>query len=54
VATKDIVELQAKHAELEAKLNAEAHRQAPNETLIAELKREKLRIKDRLASLTHA
>lgn len=50
----DISELKAKHAELEAKLDAEARRYAPDETVIAELKRAKLRIKDRLAALAHA
>jgi hypothetical protein len=54
VEAKDVKGLKAKHAELEARLNAETSKQAPNETAIAELKRAKLRIKDRIAVLTHA
>ncbi|MSO71045.1 MAG: DUF465 domain-containing protein [Alphaproteobacteria bacterium] len=51
---KDVSDLKARHAELEAKLDAEKRRNAPNATMIAELKRAKLRIKDRLAVLAHA
>jgi uncharacterized protein len=54
VEAKDISELKAKHAELEAKLAVETRRQTPDEAAIAEIKRAKLRIKDRLAALAHA
>ena len=47
-------ELQAKHAELEARLDAESRKQAPDPATIAELKRAKLRVKDQIAVLSHA
>ena len=42
--------LNTKHARLEAKLDEETHRPMPDETVIKEIKREKLRIKDQLAA----
>ncbi len=46
--------LKTKHAKLEAKLNEETHRPMPDDDTIKEIKREKLRIKDQLASLDSA
>lgn len=40
--------LKAKHAALDAALDDEARRPAPDEVAIAELKRKKLKIKDEL------
>tara|TARA_R110001606_G_C15019063_1_gene609500 strand:- start:139 stop:279 length:141 start_codon:yes stop_codon:yes gene_type:complete len=42
--------LKTKHARLEAKLDEETHRPQPDEAVIKELKRQKLRIKDQLAA----
>jgi len=53
MAVLDRVEaLKAKHADLESKILEEENRPSPNELLIKELKREKLRIKDQIAGLT--
>ncbi len=41
--------LRVKHATLEREIEEEVHRPMPDELHLAELKREKLRIKDRLA-----
>jgi hypothetical protein len=41
----------AKHARLEAKLKDEQHRAAPDTTLVAMLKKQKLKIKEALARL---
>lgn len=43
-----IESLQTKHAELDAVLETEARRPIPNPAMIADLKRQKLRIKDEL------
>ncbi|MDJ0948914.1 MAG: YdcH family protein [Alphaproteobacteria bacterium] len=43
--------LKAKHAELEAMIEQENNRPLPDEMTITQLKRQKLRIKDELASL---
>jgi hypothetical protein len=40
--------LKAKHAALEAALDQEVHRPNPDSTALAELKRQKLKIKDEL------
>ena len=40
--------LENKHAALEAKIDSEEHRPHPDDTVLAQLKREKLRIKDDL------
>lgn len=49
-----VEQLKAKHAELEARLEAEARRQAPDQMAIAEIKRAKLRLKDQIAVLSQA
>lgn len=46
--------LKSQHAILEAKLDEETHRPSPDEHVIKEIKREKLRLKDQLASLDDA
>lgn len=46
--------LRTEHAKLEAKLDEETHRPLPDEDLIKEIKREKLRIKDQIATLESA
>ncbi len=43
--------LKAKHADLDHLINEEEHRPLPDQTLISELKRQKLRIKDEIAQL---
>lgn len=43
--------LRARHAELEARLDEEQGHAHPDDTVIAELKKQKLRIKDELAAL---
>lgn len=43
--------LKSKHAALEAKIDEENSRPLPDDALIHQLKREKLRIKDELARL---
>jgi hypothetical protein len=45
--------LVAKHAGLEAKISAELARPAPDDALLHELKKQKLRLKDELARTTH-
>jgi len=46
--------LQARHAELEARLDEEQGHAHPDEALITEIKKQKLRIKDELATLESA
>jgi len=48
-----VKELQARHAELEGALQNEAARPAPDPVVVAELKKQKLRIKDEIAKLSH-
>ena len=48
-----IASLRAKHRELETQLEEERNRPRPDETLVSDLKKEKLRIKDALAQLAH-
>ncbi|HZF33577.1 MAG TPA: DUF465 domain-containing protein [Candidatus Angelobacter sp.] len=43
--------LRAKHAELENLIDEEEHRPHPDDIVITELKRQKLRIKDQIATL---
>ena len=43
--------LRVKHARLEAEIDREVHRPQPDEAHVAELKREKLRIKDQMARM---
>lgn len=45
--------LKMKHAELESAINEETSRPLPDDVLITQLKRHKLRIKDELAQLKH-
>ena len=53
MATVDRVEtLKAKHAALDAALQAKTNRPHPNDSAIAELKRQKLRLKDTIKGLT--
>ncbi len=53
MATVDRVEaLKAKHAALEVALQEETTRPHPDDTAIAELKRQKLRLKDTIKDLT--
>jgi len=46
--------LRARHAELEARLDEEQGHAHPDDAVIAELKKQKLRIKDELAALESA
>ena len=48
-----LVELQAKHKALEAELAEAMNHPASTDLEIAELKRKKLRLKDRISSLQH-
>jgi hypothetical protein len=50
--SEHIETLRAKHQKLEGRLEDEINRPHPDETLVADLKKEKLRIKDELAQLT--
>jgi hypothetical protein len=49
-----IESLRAKHRSLEEAIDTETHRPLPNTDLVADWKRQKLRIKDEIASLEHA
>jgi hypothetical protein len=49
--TEGLDQLKAKHAALEAKIDEENKRPLPNDGVIAELKKQKLRIKDQIAEL---
>lgn len=44
-----VTALQSKHAGLEAKLRDELNRPSPDDTMIQQIKKEKLRIKEELA-----
>lgn len=46
-----IEELRQKHASLETKIDGEEQRPHPDDTVIAGLKKEKLRLKDEIANL---
>jgi len=50
---KHIASLQDKHAELEQAIASENTRPSPDELLIQELKRQKLRIKDEIERIAH-
>jgi len=55
MSVKDHVSaLQTRHAELEAKLDEEKGHANPDESLITDIKKKKLRIKDELATLASA
>lgn len=41
--------LAAKHATLDRKITAESHRPLPDQMIIADLKRQKLRVKEEIA-----
>jgi len=43
--------LSEKHAEIEARIHSEKQRPLPNNTLIASLKREKLKLKEEIVGL---
>lgn len=43
--------LEAKHAQLDTQINAESHRPLPNFTLITDLKKQKLHIKEEIEGL---
>jgi hypothetical protein len=51
MATPHLTALQAKHAGIDARLNEEASRPAPDATLVATLKKQKLIIKQEIAAL---
>ncbi len=51
--TEHVETLKSKHADLEQLINEEEHRPLPNQALISELKRQKLRIKDQIALMHH-
>ncbi|MBA4163499.1 MAG: hypothetical protein C0510_02520 [Erythrobacter sp.] len=46
-----VTALQSKHAGIEAKIRAELNRPAPNDVMIQELKKRKLRIKEELSAI---
>ena len=48
-----IESLRMQHKSLEVQINNERHRASPDELRISELKKEKLRIKDRISELEH-
>jgi hypothetical protein len=50
--TEHVDALRAKHAELENLIQEEEHRPHPDDLVLAELKRQKLRIKDQIATLS--
>ena len=50
--TQSIDDLKAKHADLEHQLEAENARPHPDDQLIADLKRKKLKLKDEIAGVT--
>ncbi|BBK33324.1 hypothetical protein EDC65_0066 [Stella humosa] len=53
MATLDRIEaLRRQHSTLDTKLGDEEHRPLPDETIVAELKRQKLRIKDEINQLS--
>ena len=48
------VSLRSKHARLEQLIDDEQHRPLPDQTTLAKLKREKLRVKDELEQMQHS
>jgi hypothetical protein len=50
MSTAHVSSLAAKHAEIEARLTDEQRRPRPDEVLVAMLKKQKLRLKEALAS----
>jgi hypothetical protein len=53
-APQHVESLRAKHASLESQIQQEEARPRPDDTLIHELKRQKLKIKDEIAALERA
>ena len=53
MATAHTASLSAKHAQLEALIAQEAQRPHPDDYLLSQLKKEKLRIKEEMAGLRH-
>jgi hypothetical protein len=53
-AAEHVESLKAKHQDLEHMIDEEEGRPHPDEALITQLKRQKLRIKDEIAQLAHA
>ncbi len=49
--SEHLASLRAKHADLEQHIHDEEHRPLPDQSLITDLKRQKLRIKDEIALL---
>jgi hypothetical protein len=45
--------LKARHARLEQEINDEVHRPLPDQVHVTELKRQKLKIKEEIARLSH-
>ena len=45
-------DLKARHADLEHKIEAENSRPHPDDSVIADLKRQKLKVKDEIAQIT--
>lgn len=50
--TADLAELEARHAALERDIDDEANRPLPDQARLTGLKREKLRIKEKIARLS--
>jgi hypothetical protein len=46
--------LMAKHAELEGAIVSESSRPHPDDAVVSDLKKQKLRIKDEIVKLTHS
>lgn len=46
--------LNARHAELENRIELEEHRPLPDDVTLSDLKRQKLRIKDELSRIRHS
>ena len=54
MADIEIERLKAEHARLEAQLDDETHRPLPDQQVLKQIKRQKLKIKDQLALLERA
>lgn len=51
--TAHISALEAKHAILDQRIDDEAHRPMPDAIKLADLKKQKLRLKEEISSVTH-
>jgi hypothetical protein len=49
-----IESLRARHRSLEEAIDQEIHRPLPNDEILSDLKRQKLRIKDQIVQLEHS